>query len=1057
MIGENRLLARVHDVAGLVGETEATLHVTGATLSGCVFASAGGPAGDIEVTLDSGAPVLTDDNGCYSFTGLGPGSHTVRATDPETSLQAHASGQMLDGVDLALPDIQLPAAARLTGVVVHRVDLTPADGVDVRAGTRSAFTDGSGAFDLGHLPLGTYSVDASGPDGDRGRQQVVLATLGGTESVTITLNGIGAVNVSVQDANGAPVGEASVNVQSSSPFGGTYFGSTGLGGEAAVFPAVLFGSLTVKADYDGLHGEEYPLLNGASLPVTVTLEAAGRVTGTATRQTGGPADDVTVELRGSKQATTVTDPDGVFAFDNVPLGDFTLRLEGPDGDRGAGSGSITTSGQTTDVPVTMNGVGTVRTTVRNSAGLLVVGADVSVHSQTPWGLYYPAIPTDANGVATHENVLAGPVDVDARLSSDNTRGSATGAVPADGTDELDIQLESLGTIDGQVLAANGVDPVQDVMVQAGSRSTISDTNGRFALEGLNLGTYTLTARVDGRVRARVAGVEVTESSPLATRDLVLVSTSVVSGLVTDPAGDPAEGAAVRLHSKAPAFGGYFDATTDAQGVYAHAGVPVGDFTITATLGADRADASGSVPPTGEPVEVNLQLQASAVTIPATLEDGNTMSWSVKRSGAVSQGHHWNGATPRLGVVRDGVPFEFTGPDCPATCTTASEEAKRELVLVQGDLAGLEATRKVFVARDGYFLRHLDLLHNPGPDAVTVDVIEEADFGATEYVETSSGDGVVTAEDGWVVLDDDDPTDIFDTGGLNPWAVPPTAFVAIGPGGVPPGIVELTDDGSRGLLTRRWDGVSIPPGGTVAFLHVVSAQSTRDRALASAERLAQLPPELLAGLVPGEAEAVYNVAVPADLASSVPPLPGNDGVVLGQVLGGDRETPIASAGLRFRSRSLHYGRPVTFNAAADGSFLTPPPTPSDPKLVPRGAFDLTASKALGSLGTVSHTVSGDFPATGEIDLASVANRAVRASSTASSSSVGRAVDGNLSTHWQSVSGDSASKGTAPFFEVILPGDATVRRVMLRGRRDGYSLDPPRPGGDPRRGGSAAVVD
>ena len=438
------------------------------------------------------------------------------------------------------------------------------------------------------------------------------------------------------------------------------------------------------------------------------------------------------------------------------------------------------------------------------------------------------------------------------------------------------------------------------------------------------------------------------------------------------------------------------------------------------------------------MEVDLHLQASAVAIPATLKDGNTMSWSVKKSGAVSQGFHWNGTTPRLSVVRDGVPFEFTGPDCPSTCTTSSEEDKRELVLVQGDLGGLEVTRKVYVARDGYFLRHLDLLHNPGTEAVAVDVVEEADFGATDYVATSSGDGVVSADDGWVVLDDDDPTDIFDTSSPA-WAVPPTAFVAAGPGGVAPTVVELTcTTGSRGILTRRWDGIAIPPGGTVAFLHVVSAQSSRDRAVGSAERLAQLPGELLAGLEPEEAEAVYNAAVPPDLVSSVPPLPPNDGVIQGRVLGGDGETPIASAGLRFRSRSLHYGHPVTFNAAADGSFLTPSPTASDPKLVPREAFDLTASKALGSLGTVSHTVSGDFPATGEIDLASVVDRAVRASSTAPSSSVGRAVDGNLSTHWQSVSGDSASKGRRPSSRWSCPATPPCAAWCCGVGADGYSL-------------------
>ena len=94
--------------------------MTGATLSGCVLTAAGGVATDVPVTLDSGDPVPTDENGCYSFSGLRPGPTTPSGPPtPRRASWAMRDREVLDGVDLALPDIQLPAAARLIGVVLH--------------------------------------------------------------------------------------------------------------------------------------------------------------------------------------------------------------------------------------------------------------------------------------------------------------------------------------------------------------------------------------------------------------------------------------------------------------------------------------------------------------------------------------------------------------------------------------------------------------------------------------------------------------------------------------------------------------------------------------------------------------------------------------------------------------------------------------------------------------------------------------------------------------------------------------------------------------------------
>ena len=48
---------------------------------------------------------------------------------------------------------------------------------------------------------------------------------------------------------------------------------------------------------------------------------------------------------------------------------------------------------------------------------------------------------------------------------------------------------------------------------------------------------------------------------------------------------------------------------------------------------------------------------------------------------------------------------------------------------QDGLQGLHVTRKVFVPRDGYFVRHLERLENRGTEPVIVDVrLEEVKIG-----------------------------------------------------------------------------------------------------------------------------------------------------------------------------------------------------------------------------------------------------------------------------------------------------------------------------------------
>ena len=103
------------------------------------------------------------------------------------------------------------------------------------------------------------------------------------------------------------------------------------------------------------------------------------------------------------------------------------------------------------------------------------------------------------------------------------------------------------------------------------------------------------------------------------------------------------------------------------------------------------------------------------------------------------------------------------------------------------------------------------------------------------------------------------------------------------------------------------------------MHFAVQQVVRASAQASAERLAQLPPEALTGLNGTEIAAIQNFAVPPDGSSTLPALPPLTGQVSGRVLASDGTTPIATPGVRFRSTNLLFGRTFTTSSPANGTF------------------------------------------------------------------------------------------------------------------------------------------
>jgi hypothetical protein len=147
------------------------------------------------------------------------------------------------------------------------------------------------------------------------------------------------------------------------------------------------------------------------------------------------------------------------------------------------------------------------------------------------------------------------------------------------------------------------------------------------------------------------------------------------------------------------------------------------------------------------------------------------------------------------------------------------------------LAGLNVTRKIFVPRNGYFARYLDIFSNPTPQPVTIDVRVTSELQHTLLLKTSSGDALLDVSDPdtadrWMVVDDATDTEA---------GVPATAIVFDGPAGARRAGAATLSSGSPREAAIEWRSITCPNGIT-ANLYFVAQQSSRAAAQASAERL-----------------------------------------------------------------------------------------------------------------------------------------------------------------------------------------------------------------------------
>ena len=494
------------------------------TIQGLVTSN-GAPQPGAHVTITSGqysAGTMTDADGRYLVTGVPEGPVVVAGSLGDRFLQGITAATLAgDGTTLTL-DVALHDSGEIDGLLVQSDGVTPGPIAVITAqsggyggGTQSVTSDLAGGFHFDRVASGLASLTADVVGTiDQGALSVSVPAAG-TAQVTLTLNGVGAIDGTVTDSLGQPVaGTIVITGTGAARYSLTVTAS--IDGQFHL-PEVLAGPFTAKlsATVNGL-----PLYGSGSGVVTpnqhtaiaIALQDSGTITGVVLRPDGttpaiGAA--ITIQLtpwqRGALNVQTQAD--GHFTVTGVPLGAFDALVFD------AGSSGVA---RTINQQIAHNGdTVTLGTMVLDTRPFSVISIDP---------------PDGATNVQPRDPftvVLSAAVDTPGGIKIRDTQGGTYGFFPYYSADGKTLTVAGLQNPEGRDLVLELSPDLRDMF----GRHLLQTVASHFHTRDITPPTVSAVSPLSQAIQIPVSSVvSATFSEPISTTGL---ATLIV---VTGPAG-----------------------------------------------------------------------------------------------------------------------------------------------------------------------------------------------------------------------------------------------------------------------------------------------------------------------------------------------------------------------------------------------------------------------------------------------------------------------------------------------------------------------------------------
>ena len=357
----------------------------------------------------------------------------------------------------------------------------------------------------------------------------------------------------------------------------------------------------VLNDFVGLHSSRL----GQTVPFALRFRGQGTVEGQIVAADGVTAvQNAAVNL--FPDPTSLIQPSGVysdvngdFSFVGVPLGPFSMSVATSDGRQAQIVGIISTPSQTTNITIALPNVATPVGTLAgevfdadnltpNGNGTVYIGK----YGGSTVSQVIAVVPVDANGFWTATNLPVKPWDIVAITADQSTIGTRTGITPvANQVTYANITLQAATVVYGRVQFADGR-PAPGAVVAGGIALVTADTNGNFTLQGVPVGSATISAGLAPSASLGVdfprlgsANLNVIEGQD----NYVVVNLNAAGrlyGRVLDAQGNPVGGVEVAIPE--PDAGGFLYTTADGNGNYSFDDLGLGSYVVSAPANATEA-------------------------------------------------------------------------------------------------------------------------------------------------------------------------------------------------------------------------------------------------------------------------------------------------------------------------------------------------------------------------------------------------------------------------------------------------------------------------------------
>ena len=598
--------------------------------------------------------------GTFAFDNVFLGNFVITAVGPFSPDPVAVSGIMPHDDATVDVTLQLQPTSEITGTVYDSDGATPA-GQDVVVTFRGfklvyypaigwveepqgiqeeiVTTDENGRFWLPVVNAGRYTITVRDPATGKVGQVKGMIRAGQTDDVSLRLLGLGDVTIRVLTSQGDPVPGAVVEAQQSGIQDIERTGAADAAGEITF--TMPEGDFTVLARnlQNGFAGRAPGRVtaDGEQVIVNVYLwDATGAVSGTVLGPDGitpVPNAEVMVENLQGPLGIVISDDNGQYSMDTIPLGDFEVKVfEAATGRTGFEQGTILLAGQAVPVNIVLFPVGYVTGNVLSAEDQTPVeGYRVMIIQPDPlgrsnplncgfpnltWygttgadgGFAFPGIQQGTFRVIVGERGL-GPIGCTTTFAFGEPTTSVQSRITYEG-EEVDIPVlvdlsePPEGRVMGWVYNPDGT-PAANTRI-SGIEETTTDAEGTFVHENVPIGRYFIRAEAQVTSDQGGAWADVVYGGQTHYVRIVLKGLGNITGTVVDDAGVPAGDVGVTLNASGQPSQTIF---AGPEGAFSFGNIPSGAFTVLAEDTVNHISGStGGILLPGESIDVRVVLE-----------------------------------------------------------------------------------------------------------------------------------------------------------------------------------------------------------------------------------------------------------------------------------------------------------------------------------------------------------------------------------------------------------------------------------------------------------------